>query len=135
MASNDPQLDEVKERPYKFCSDEFEGNLDCKVWDMGASQQEIVNNVIDLYKNYYVFNAYKRGRLAWSVDSYLSRLSGRYFHRFSEAFQFSYFSGHALSGSSPADHLSRPRCSSGTVGPWTFLRSGSSARHVSCLPD
>ncbi|MEO5767976.1 MAG: zinc-dependent metalloprotease [Polyangia bacterium] len=105
VATNAPQLDEVKERPYKFCSDEFEGNLDCKVWDMGASQQEIVNNVIDLYKNYYVFNAYKRGRLGWSVDSYLSRLSGRYFNRFSEAFQFYYFYGDALSGSYLADDL------------------------------
>ena len=33
-----------RERPYKFCSDEFEGNFDCKTWDRGANQQEIVGN-------------------------------------------------------------------------------------------
>ena len=61
LATNGGQFGVYPERPYKFCSDEFEGNLDCKVWDMGANQQEIVNNVIDLYKNYYVFNGYQRG--------------------------------------------------------------------------
>ena len=93
------------ERPYKFCSDEFEGNLDCKTWDVGASQQEIVNNVIDLYKNYYVFNAYKRDRLNWSIDGYMNRLSSRYFNRFSEAFQFYYFFGDSFAGSYLTDDL------------------------------
>ncbi len=105
LATNMGAFGIYPERPYKFCSDEFEGNLDCKVWDMGADQKEIINNVIDLYKNYYVFNAYKRGRLTWSIDGYLSRLTGRYFNRFSEAFQFYYFFGDAFYGTYLADDL------------------------------
>ena len=95
----------VPERPYKFCSDEFEGNLDCKTWDRGASQQEIINNTIDLFKNYYAFNAYQRGRVNWTIDGYLSRLTGRYFNRYSEAFQFYYFFGAAFRGSFLTDDL------------------------------
>ena len=70
------------ERPYKFCSDEFIGNLDCKQWDFGANQQEIVNDSIDRFKNYFVFNAFKRGRLNWTIDGYLNRLLERYFIRY-----------------------------------------------------
>ncbi|HXI55900.1 MAG TPA: zinc-dependent metalloprotease [Polyangia bacterium] len=79
------------ERPYKFCSDEFVGSLDCKPWDLGANQTEIVNNTIDQFKNYYLFNAFKRGRINWSLDGYMNRLSDRYFSRFTEAFQFYYY--------------------------------------------
>jgi hypothetical protein len=81
------------ERPFKFCSDEYVGNLDCKAWDFGANQTEIVNDTIDRYKNYFVFNAFKRGRLNWSIDGYLNRLLERYFARFTEAYQFYYFYG------------------------------------------
>ena len=105
LATNGGRFSIFPERPYKFCSDEFEGNLDCKQWDKGANQQEIVNNVIDLYKNYYVFNGYQRGRLTWSIDAYMNRLSGRYFNRFSEAFQFYYFFGDSFSGSFLSDDL------------------------------
>jgi hypothetical protein len=105
LATNQGQFGIYPERPYKFCSDEFEGNIDCKVWDRGANQQEIVNNVIDLFKNYYVFNGYQRGRLSWSVDGYLTRLTTRYFNRFSEAFQFYYFFGDAFYGQYLADDL------------------------------
>lgn len=80
-------------RPYKFCSDEFNGNYDCKTWDEGANQQEIVESAIGMYKNYYYFNAFQRGRLGWSINSYRSRLRNRYFPRFAEAFQFYYFFG------------------------------------------
>jgi len=105
LANNQGQFGIVPERPYKFCSDEFEGNLDCKTWDMGANQQEIVNNVIDLYKNYYVFNGYRRDRLTWSIDTYLTRLTSRYFNRFSEAFQFYYYISAAFEGNYLSDDL------------------------------
>ncbi|HVZ72989.1 MAG TPA: zinc-dependent metalloprotease [Polyangia bacterium] len=81
------------ERPYKFCSDEYVGNLDCKVWDFGANQTEIVDDTIDRYKNYFVFNAFKRGRTNWTIDGYLNRLLDRYFARFTEAYQFYYYYG------------------------------------------
>jgi hypothetical protein len=80
-----------RERPYKFCDDLFEGNLDCKTWDRGANQQEIVANVTEQFRNYYAFNAYRRGRNNWDIDLYLTRLEERYFNRYSESFQFFFF--------------------------------------------
>jgi hypothetical protein len=105
LASNGGSFSIYPERPYKFCSDEFEGNLDCKTWDMGANQQEIINNTIDLYKNYYVFNAYQRGRVGWDINNYLDRLSNRYFNRYGQAFQFYYFYGDYFSGQFLSDDL------------------------------
>ncbi|HVR64939.1 MAG TPA: zinc-dependent metalloprotease [Polyangia bacterium] len=93
------------ERPYKFCSDEFSGSLDCKPWDLGANQTEIVNNTIDYFRNYYLFNAYQRGRVAWSLNNYLTRLQDRYFPRFTEAFQFYYYLAGSFPGSDLADDL------------------------------
>jgi uncharacterized protein DUF4953 len=93
------------ERPYKFCSDEFEGNFDCKTWDRGANQREIVENTTDTFRNYYVFNAYKRGRTSWQIDSYLNRLETRYFNRYTEAFQFFYYYGDSLAGTDFGDDL------------------------------
>jgi len=95
----------TNERPYKFCSDEFIGNLDCKQWDFGANQQEIVNDVIDRYKNYFVFDAFQRGRLNWTIDHYYQRIIDRYFSHFIEAFQFYYFYGAAFQGSDLSDDL------------------------------
>jgi hypothetical protein len=88
----------LPERPYKFCSDEFEGNFDCKTWDRGANQQEIVGDVTDEFRNYYVFNAYKRGRTTWQIDNYLTRNETHYFDKYTEAFQFFYYFGDQLAG-------------------------------------
>jgi hypothetical protein len=93
------------ERPYKFCSDEFEGNFDCKTWDRGANQREIVGDVTDSFRNYYVFNAYKRGRTTWQIDTYLSRLETHYFNKYTEAFQFFYYFADQLAGTDFADDL------------------------------
>jgi hypothetical protein len=91
LASNKGSVQVLPERPYKFCEDMFEGNLDCKTWDRGANQQEIVDNITEQYRNYYAFNAYRRGRTNWGIDGYLNRLQERYFNRYSEAFQFFFF--------------------------------------------
>jgi hypothetical protein len=93
------------ERPYKFCSDEFVGNLDCKQWDFGANQAEIVNDTIDRFKNYFVFNAFQRGRLTWTIDRYYQSLIDRYFSRYIEAFQFYYFYGAQFAGTDLSDDL------------------------------
>jgi hypothetical protein len=95
------------ERPYKFCSDEFIGNLDCKPWDEGASQAEIIDNTIDQFKNYYYFDAFMRNRVTWNINAYLNRISDRYFARYTEAFQFYYFFGNAFLGSFLSDDLQR----------------------------
>jgi hypothetical protein len=91
LATNGGRVSVFPERPYKFCDDMFEGNLDCKTWDRGANQQEMVSNVTEQFRNYYAFNAYRRGRVNWDIDLYLSRLQERYFNRYSEAFQFFFF--------------------------------------------
>jgi hypothetical protein len=105
LATNGGALSVFPERPYKFCADEFEGNLDCKTWDRGANQREIVDNVIDMYRNYYVFNAYQRGRTTWTIDGYLTRLRERYFNRYQEAFQFLYLFGDGLTNTALGDDL------------------------------
>jgi Met-zincin len=95
------------ERPYKFCSDEFVGSLDCKPWDEGANQTEIIDNTIDHFKNYYFFDAFRRDRIRWTIDGYFNRMSDRYFARYTEAFQFYYFFGSALGGSDLQNDLLR----------------------------
>ncbi len=91
LNTNHGSVHVLPERPYKFCEDFFQGNLDCKTWDRGANQQEVVSNVTEQFRNYYAFNAYRRGRTSWQIDGYLSRLQERYFNRYSEAFQFFFF--------------------------------------------
>ena len=91
LATNHGAVRVYAERPYKFCGDEYEGNYDCKTWDLGANQREIIANVTNQFRNYYVFNAYKRGRTTWEIDNYLIRLEERYFNRYSQAFQFFFF--------------------------------------------
>jgi uncharacterized protein DUF4953 len=93
------------ERPYLFCSDEYIGNLTCKQWDYGANQQEIVSDTIDRFHNYFIFNAFKRGRLDWTIDNYLNRLLERYFNHYTEAYQFYYFYGDLLAGTDLANDL------------------------------
>ncbi len=91
LATNGGSISIFPEKPYKFCGDEYEGNYDCKTWDLGANQREIISNVTNQFRNYYVFNAYKRGRTTWEIDNYLVRLEERYFNRYSQAFQFFFF--------------------------------------------
>ncbi len=91
LATNGGFISIFPEKPYKFCGDEYEGNYDCKTWDLGANQREIIANVTNQFRNYYVFNAYKRGRTTWEIDNYLIRLEERYFNRYSQAFQFFFF--------------------------------------------
>ncbi|MFH1130883.1 MAG: zinc-dependent metalloprotease [Pseudomonadota bacterium] len=68
------------EVPYSFCSDEYVGaTVSCQVWDQGADPKEIVDNVIERYKNYYFFNNYKRDRFGFDSYSLYSRIASRYF--------------------------------------------------------
>lgn len=93
------------ERPYKFCSDEFEGSYDCKTWDKGANQHEIVNSATEMFRNYYAFNAFKRDRTNWDTSNYLDRIESHYLTRYTEAFQFFFFYGDSFYGTDFADDL------------------------------
>ena len=66
--------------PYKFCSDEFEGaSTGCAAYDNGADGYEIATYAINAYKNYYLFDAFKRDRLGFNPDDYYYRITSRYF--------------------------------------------------------
>ncbi len=70
------------EVPYRFCSDEFNGNLGCYTWDTGVDVGEIVHNAIGKVDEYYIIDAFKRESLFKGGDSfirsYYSRLLTRY---------------------------------------------------------
>ena len=59
---------------YNYCADFYNGNLNCKTWDEGASHVDIVEGAIQNYWNYYVFNHYRQGRTERSfVNNYFGR--------------------------------------------------------------
>ena len=60
--------------PYNYCADFYNGNLDCKTWDEGASHMDVVQGAIQNYWNYYVFNNYRQGR---SERTFLNGYFGR----------------------------------------------------------
>jgi hypothetical protein len=70
------------EVPYEYCSDEFRGNGGCYYFDLGVDDIEIVENSMDMLRNYYIFDAFKRDRLSfgWGNASYyyMSRISDRW---------------------------------------------------------
>ncbi|MDH5493365.1 MAG: zinc-dependent metalloprotease, partial [Myxococcales bacterium] len=65
--------------PYLFCSDE-QADLgpDCLRYDAGADPYETITSVADQYWNYYIFNAFRRGRLGFDPWSYANRVHSRY---------------------------------------------------------
>lgn len=81
--------------PYLFCSDEqADLNPDCLRYDAGADAYETVQSVIDTYWNYYIFNAFSRGRLGFDTSSYANRILSRYFSKLQYANQiYSLFRG------------------------------------------
>lgn len=83
------------EVPYKFCSDEYASyeDMDCKRWDEGASQEEIVDSAIKRYETYYPFNAFRRGRVNWNPNAWLSDLGGRTLNHFIRTYQFYLYFG------------------------------------------
>lgn len=71
--------------PYKFCGDDYEGNVGCYTWDTGVDVLEMVHNMGVAMKEYYLVDAFKRERygfgLAGNPMSYLSRVLTRYMDR------------------------------------------------------
>lgn len=82
------------EVPYRFCTDEQESfTTTCRVWDEGSNAFEQSLSLAEMYKNYYVFSAFKRDRFNYDPYAYLDRLYARYFRRFVETFQHNYYYG------------------------------------------
>ncbi len=97
----------TREVPYRFCSDEYNGSLTCKTWDEGASQAEIVQNAASMYRNYWYFSAFRRDRMGWSISSYLSRISSRYFVHATTAYQYFFYYGRYYSNQFFGQDLAR----------------------------
>lgn len=75
--------------PYAFCSDEFEGaSVGCMAYDRGADVYEVVRDVIDRYKGYYIFDDFRRQRLDFDPEAHLDRLYTRYLETIRNAMQF-----------------------------------------------
>jgi hypothetical protein len=77
---------------YKYCSDEFAGNLGCYRFDMGSSPEEIVHHSAEMLTEYYLFDAFKRER-QWfgrggSPASYMARIDDRWLSPLADAGRF-----------------------------------------------
>ncbi len=80
-----PRLDDAQpsdpvEVPYAFCSDEYrDASAICALWDAGADNFERTEYAVEKYRNYRIFNTFKRERLNFGIDvfSYLARVYGR----------------------------------------------------------
>jgi hypothetical protein len=68
------------EVPYRFCSDEYAGGTaTCNMYDEGADNWEIVEFAAQNYRNYYIFNNFRRDRRNLDVWNHFSRVYERYF--------------------------------------------------------
>jgi len=75
--------------PYQFCSDEFESaSTGCEAFDRGADPFEVASSVMTQYRNYYLFDAFRRERLGFNPDWYLDRIYGRYLGTLRTMMQF-----------------------------------------------
>ncbi len=70
------------EVPYRFCSDEFRGNLGCYTWDTGIDIGEMIATAQSSIDEYYVFDAFKRERMYTGSDSIIFSYFGRVMSRF-----------------------------------------------------
>ncbi|MSP91787.1 MAG: hypothetical protein EXR79_08305 [Myxococcales bacterium] len=80
------------EVPYKYCSDEYAGNLGCYRFDMGSSPEEIVFHSGEMLNEYYLFDAFKRERLWFarggSPAGYMARIQDRWLGPMADAGRF-----------------------------------------------
>lgn len=70
--------------PYRYCGDEFAGSANrplCQRWDQGMDSFEVVSDAMNRYRQYYVFDAFTRGRANGfnMANGYLSKIATRYF--------------------------------------------------------
>jgi len=70
------------EVPYRFCSDEYRGNMGCYIWDTGVDVGEIVHNALNQLNEYYVFDAFKRERMYQGSDRFTQYYFARVLDRF-----------------------------------------------------
>jgi len=75
--------------PYKFCSDEFEAaSTGCEAFDRGADVFEVAEAKMADYRGYYVFDSFRRDRLAFDPYEAVDRAYWRYFDSLRTMMQF-----------------------------------------------
>ncbi|MBS2018613.1 MAG: zinc-dependent metalloprotease [Deltaproteobacteria bacterium] len=85
--------------PYQYCGDEFAGSANrplCQRWDQGMDSYEVVSDAIDRYKQYYIFDAFTRGKVTGinMLRGYLSKIATRYFgHVHSQYIHWLFYQG------------------------------------------
>jgi len=80
--------DSVVEVPYRFCSDEYNGQTpSCSTWDEGADPYEITRNALDDYENYWWFFGYSRDSETFHPQNYSARVE-RAFWTATRQFQY-----------------------------------------------
>ena len=88
--------------PYKFCGDEYRGNMGCYTWDTGMDPLEIVYNFGIQLREYYIMDAFKRERYGsyrnGDPSSYLSRIVSRYMEPMQGAAMYYALFGHIFKG-------------------------------------
>lgn len=85
--------------PYRYCGDEFAGSANrplCQRWDQGMDPMEVVSDAMSRYKQYYVFDAFTRGRANGfnMANGYLTKIATRYFsHVHAQYIHWLFFQG------------------------------------------
>ncbi len=70
--------------PYRFCTDEYADTAErplCHRFDRGADSFQLVQDTMERYRQYYIFDAFSRGRVTGFslVNGYMNRVLSRYF--------------------------------------------------------
>ncbi len=88
--------------PYKFCGDEYAGNMGCYTWDTGMDPAEIMHNFRISLTEYYLVDAFKRERYGFGLHgdpmSYFSRILSRYMDPMQDAAMYYALFAHILKG-------------------------------------
>jgi hypothetical protein len=88
--------------PYKFCGDEYEGNMGCYTWDTGMDPLEIMHNFRIALTEYYLLDAFKRERFGFGLHgdpmSYFSRILSRYLDPLQDGAMYYALFAHILKG-------------------------------------
>ncbi len=127
-AGGDQSLVPVKV-PYLACYDEFVDTVEnCHRWDLGADPYEIVQDKLNSYEDYYVFNYFQRDRIGFTPWDVGRRTLFRYFAPVNNMFQHWYW-GAAVTRLAP---LETPR---GELGLTAAVQGFQKLLNVMTTPD
>jgi hypothetical protein len=108
--------------PYLSCYDEFADSVEtCHRWDHGADAYEITSNLIQRYKEYYVFNNFQRDRIGFSGITVLQNIAGRYLLPMTNMYQHWLFSSFWRPSNTPQGALAQMAAIEGFDTLWNIM--------------